>query len=261
MDKKEILHGGRNGKIHKLGEKVIRPSNKWTQDVHDFLRFIHAEGADFVPYPYEITDYNKEVLSFLPGEVFHYPLPKQALTDNMLISVAKLLWNFHQYSRSYVSRLTNKEQWMLPIMSPVEVLCHGDFAPYNVTIEDHKATSIIDFDTLHPGSEMWDISYAIYRWVPFTIAISSDELVDVHDQIRRTKLFMDTYEVTNIKRNAFVAILISRLKSLIDFMVSEANNGNDDFKLNIEKGHLEIYLNDIAYLQSNESLITKGIQL
>lgn len=43
-------------------------------------------------------------------------------------------------------------------------------------------------------------------------------------------------------------------------MRSEANNGNKDFQLHIEKGHLQLYLNDIDYLKNNEEEIIQGIK-
>ncbi|NBI28136.1 phosphotransferase [Chengkuizengella marina] len=254
MNNKEELTGGRIGKIHKVEETVVRPSNKWTKNVHCFLQFLHEEGADFVPKPYGINEKEEEILSFMPGDVFHYPLPDKLLTDSMIVSSSKLLLKFHKFSERYVSRLTNDEQWMLSASYPIEVMCHGDFAPYNVTIVNNEAAGIIDFDTLHPGSKMWDISYAIYRWVPF------DSHGNLKEQIRKTKLFLDTYGVDSESRNSLIGILIKRLKNLMNFMQSEASNGNKDFQLHIEEGHLQLYQTDIDYLRRNEEEITQGIK-
>jgi len=133
LEMKEALVGGRVGKIHKIQDKIIRPVNKWTEDIHHFLRFLHEEGADFVPKPHGINENEEEVLSFVPGDVFN-SLPEDLLTDTVLISAAKLLLKFHVFSEKYISRLTKNEQWMLPVITPIEVMCHGDFAPYNVTM-------------------------------------------------------------------------------------------------------------------------------
>ncbi|NDI33218.1 phosphotransferase [Chengkuizengella sediminis] len=254
MDSKEELIGGRIGKIHKIGETVVRPSNKWTKDIHCFLQFLHEEGVDIVPKPFGINEKKEEILSFIPGDVFNYPLPEKLLIDSMIVSSSKLLLKFHKYSERYVSRLTNYEQWMLPVSYPIEVMCHGDFAPYNVTIVNNEAAGIIDFDTLHPGPKMWDISYAIYRWVPF------DSHGNLKEQIRKAKLFLDTYGVDSESKTSFISILIARLNSLTDFMRSEASNGNKDFQLHIEEGHIQLYLDDIEYLKGNEEEITLGIK-
>ncbi|WP_081791882.1 phosphotransferase [Caldalkalibacillus mannanilyticus] len=213
-----------------------------------------------MPKPYGINEKGEEVLSFLPGHVFHYPLPEEMLSDSMLVSTSKLLLQFHKYSERYLSRLTNDKQWMLPASYPIEVMCHGDFAPYNVTVIKNEATGIIDFDTLHPGSKMWDIAYAIYRWVPFKNPNNPDCYGNLKEQIRKTRLFLDTYGVNSEEKESFTSVLIKRLQSLIDFMRSEANNGNKDFQLHIENGHLNLYLDDMEYLKNNEKEIIRGIK-
>ncbi len=136
--KKEELTGGRIGKIYKEANYVIRPSNEWTQHVHSFLSFMIEKGADFVPKPISISG-EKEVISYMEGEVFNYPLPEKLLTDDMIVSVANLLLKYHKCSEKYVCELTNHEQWMLPANYPVEVICHGDYAPYNITIVNDEA--------------------------------------------------------------------------------------------------------------------------
>ena len=255
----EELTGGRVGKIHRVNETVLRPCNRWTKDVHRFLDFLQGLDADFVPKPLGVTAHNEEILSFMPGEVFNYPLPENLLTNSMVVSAAELLLKFHSYSEKYISRSIHEEQWMLPITLPIEVMCHGDFAPYNVTVIDNKATGIIDFDTLHPGPSMWDIAYAIYRWVPFGNPASPDSHGTLQEQIRKIKLFLDTYGVEAEVRRSFVPVLIRRLTSLINYMRGEEINGNEDVQLNIEEGHLQLYLDDIEYIRSNEVEITNGI--
>ena len=62
-------------------------------------------------------------------------------------------------------------------------MCHGDFAPYNVVLKGEQAVGIIDFDTCHPGSRLWDISYALYRWSPFMHLKNPDRLGSLEEQI------------------------------------------------------------------------------
>src|SRR3712207_4429753 len=52
-----------------------------------------------------------------------------------------------------------------------EVICHNDFAPYYVVFVDEEPRAIIDFDTAVPGSRIWDVACAGYRFVP----LASDE--------------------------------------------------------------------------------------
>lgn len=253
MNNKEKLVGGRND-IYKVDQKVIRPVNIWSKTVHDFLGYLNKKGIDFVPIPYEIND-KYEIVSFIEGEVYNYPLPLMFHDDLMIVSAAVLLKKYHNVSEQYLSQLNGKEEWMLPTLTPIEVICHGDFAPYNIVINNNQANAIIDFDTIHPGSKMWDISYAIYRFVPLINPQSKESFGTFEEKIRRVKLFLDTYNVSKSMRDEFVDTLIFRLESLVKYIENEAKNGNDDFQGNIDNGHLVQYLDDIKYLKVNKEKI------
>jgi hypothetical protein len=255
----ESLDGGREGKIKKSGEKVIRPANVWSSDVHRFLEFLISKGFKFVPKPYGFTEDNEEILSYVPGTAVNFPLPKIFMNDEMIIGAAKLLKNYHDKGRDYIKELRGDEKWMLPEVKPAEVMCHGDFAPYNVTLIDEKPTGIIDFDTLHPGPALWDIAYAVYRWVPFTSPENPDHYDDTPEQIRKMKVFSDSYGVTAEQREELPSMMVKRLTALVEFMTSEANDGNEDYEKNLEDGHVTIYKNDINYIINNERKIINGI--
>lgn len=67
MIQKEVLHGGRKGKIAKEEDKVIRPGNKWTLHVQSFLSFMHENGFSNIPKPYGINESGMEIVSFVDG--------------------------------------------------------------------------------------------------------------------------------------------------------------------------------------------------
>lgn len=293
MDKAgtEALTGGRDGEILRQGEAVIRPAGPWTEAVHAFLNFMAREGADFVPKPLGITkaclktpktarnqlklqqipcaqmnfqtrpEQNEEMLSYMPGEVYNYPLPEMLRGEAAWISAADLLHRFHAYGARYLPLLTGREQWMLPVVAPAETLCHGDFAPYNVTILNGRAAGLIDFDTLHPGPRMWDVAYGIYRWLSVTPDESGapDTPEGLHEQIKMAKVFLDAYGADAEDRGLFVPMLIKRLKNLTDFMRAEAEKGNRKFIQDIANGHLRVYERDIAYFRKNAEEITREI--
>jgi hypothetical protein len=252
MENFENLDGGREGKIKRSGEKVIRPANEWSSDVHRFLEFLISKGFDLVPKPYGFTEDNEEILSYVPGTAYNYPLPKIFMNDEMIICAAKLLKRYHDIGRDYMQELRGNEKWMLPEVNPSEVMCHGDFAPYNVTLIDEKPMGIIDFDTLHPGPALWDIAYAVYRWVPFTSPDNPDHYDDIDEQIRKMKIFIDSYGATAQHRRELPAMMVKRLTALVNYMMSQADDGNGDFAKNLEDGHVIVYKNDINYIIGNK---------
>jgi hypothetical protein len=257
----ENLDGGREGKIKKSGDKVIRPANAWSSEVHKFLEFLISKGFDLVPKPYGFTENNEEILSYVPGTAANFPLPKIFMNDEMIIGAAKLLKRYHDISKDYIKELRGDEKWMLSEVKPVEVMCHGDFAPYNVTLIDGKPMGIIDFDTLHPGPALWDIAYAVYRWIPFTSPENPDHYDDTPEQIRKMKVFLDSYGVTAGQREELPAMMIKRLTALVEFMTAEADDGNSDFAKNLEDGHVTLYKNDINYVINNERKIITEIEV
>ena len=49
---------------------------------------------------------------------------------------------------------------------PAEVICHDDFAPYNMVFSDGRLVGVIDYETVGPGPRAWDLAYLAYRLVP-----------------------------------------------------------------------------------------------
>lgn len=147
----------------------------------------------------------------------------------------------------------------MPCRSPQEVICHGDFAPYNVVLNGDSAVGIIDFDTCHPGSKEWDVAYALYRWSPFMNPNNKDGFGSIENQISRARLFCDAYGLSINSRSNMPNLMIKRLHSLVDFMRTKANEGDTTCKLNIEAGHHIAYLADIDYISAHSSSIEKSL--
>ena len=252
---KLVLNGGREGKIVREKDLVVRPGNIWTPYVHSFLNFLKEKGMENIPVPYGLREDGKEMVSFVEGETFHEGLPEALFNDTVLSEAADLLHQYHEAGKAYIERLSGVEIWMLPVRSPKEAMCHGDFAPYNVTFVGEHVHGIIDFDTVHPGPRLWDVAYAVYRWVPFMAPSNPESREDLAGQLRRLKLFSDRYGLSRSEKSRLPGVMIERLESLISYMRKEADNGNEDMLRNIKEGHLALYQNDILYIRENEENI------
>lgn len=247
----EYLKGGRVDQIIRNGEAIHRPAGSWTPTIHTLLKHIRAHGFMAVPEPLGFDDAGNEIVSFIPGEVSNYPLPETAVSEEALISAAQLLRRYHDATLSFVNELSGNESWMLSPCEPAEVICHGDYAPYNVVLHGKKAVAIIDFDTAHPAPRVWDIAYALYRWTPLTHPNNPDGFGSEQEKIKRAQLFCDAYGLTKAERAGLVSLVIERLQILVDFMCSEAKQGNEAFIANIADEHHLMYLKDIDYLEAH----------
>jgi hypothetical protein len=258
MEHEELI-GGRDGSIYRVGGHVVRPSDRWSKAVHGFLQFVNQRERGFVPEPLDLNE-RTESLSYVAGTVNGYPLPEHLLTDSVIASSARLLRKLHAYGQEYVQRLKGSEVWMLPTRSPIETMCHGDFAPYNVAMSGSDATGIIDFDTLHPGPRIWDVCYAVYRWVPLKNPDNPDSYQALFQQVRRAKVFLDAYGAGPDQRSQLVVVLTERLRTLIRFMNVRAEAGDVHFQKNIADGHHRLYEADIEYLEQNSGTILSGLK-
>lgn len=252
----EELQGGREGRVFRSENKVYRPRGKWSETIHSLLSYIAENGFNAAPKPYGFDDTDNEILSYVEGEVFNYPLKGNIATIEALISAAKLLRLYHDASSSFLSHhSTELLEWILPSREPMEIICHGDYAPYNVVLVGSEAVGIIDFDTAHPAPRIWDIAYAVYCWAPFKTH-EYDAMGDLGSQSIRAKQFCDAYGLLDVDRLALVKAMTERVQSLVDIMHNEASNGNQAFIENIKDGHHLAYLADIQYLNDNEQYIT-----
>ncbi|MGF1909422.1 aminoglycoside phosphotransferase family protein [Vibrio kasasachensis] len=255
----ENLSGGREGVIFKRGEFVVRPLNPWSNSVHQLLDHYKNNGVIGCPQFIAIEDGDKEVLTFVKGDTYNYPLRGAIASDVALLSAAKILRVLHDVSSDFLAE--NRFQallWMLPEREPQEVICHGDFTPYNVTLDGEVVTGVFDFDTAHPAPRIWDLAYSIYCWAPFKTD-SIDALGDLHQQTDRAIKFCDAYGATAEQRCQLVTNMVERLNALVDYMQQQSKQGNEKFISDIENGHHLSYLADIDYLLKNQKFITSGL--
>lgn len=249
-EKPIVLTGGRDNKIIKIGNQVIRPVGAWTKQVHQLLQHLRKKGFLCAPEPLNITP-EQEIVSFIPGEVSNYPLSQAAKSIRALTSAARLLRQYHDASETFLdSHQTNAQNWQLPPRNPIQVICHGDFAPYNVVLNGDTAIGIIDFDTCHPGPRVWDIAYALYRWAPFTNPNNHDGFGDINDQIKRGRLFCQSYGLQKKDLIEISLIMIERLEALIDFIKTSTQEKNS-----FHKDHIKLYEADIHYIKAYANVI------
>ncbi|WP_281543981.1 phosphotransferase [Grimontia sp. SpTr1] len=247
----EKLPGGREG-IYRVRNQVIRPTNKTTQTIHSLLNHLHLQGFHHCPKPIAL-DHEHEMVSFVEGQVYNYPLIGNIASKQALTSAAKLLRQMHDASASYIDSLKGNESWMLPAREPTEVICHGDYAPYNLVLNGQEAVGVIDFDTAHPAPRVWDLAYAIYCWAPFKTH-EFDKMGTLDDQIARSRMFCKAYGATQDMLINLPDVMIERLQALVSFMREEAGKGNEAFQQNLEDGHHLAYERDIQYISQNKQM-------
>ena len=73
-------------------------------------------------------------------------------------------------------------------LSGDEVICHGDFGPWNIVWRNGMPSAVIDFDNVYAGDAAEDVAYALRMFVGYGFAAA--EPVEL---VRRTCLALTTY--------------------------------------------------------------------
>jgi aminoglycoside phosphotransferase (APT) family kinase protein len=165
-----------------------------------------------------------------------------------LIAAARLLRRMHDATQDIAQ--TWVTGWQSPTRPPVEVICHGDFAPYNCVFDLDKLVGVIDFDNAHPGNRAWDLAYALYRFAPITHPSNPDGYGSLDEQCRRVRLFCNEYGLA--ERAHIVASIKARIAAMADYLREGAARGDQRLQANIDAGHLAIYTTDYTYIEAHQ---------
>jgi len=138
------------------------------------------------------------------------------------------------------------------VRAPVEVICHGDFAPYNCVFIDDELAGVFDFDFAHAGSRIWDIAYALYRFVPMADPVQTEGFGLPGEQAKRMRRFCDAYGLED--RSTVCENVLLRIQSMVDFLLEGQALGDARRIANIEAGHLSVYQHDLAYVKQHRAL-------
>lgn len=242
----EIMQGGSMSQVLKDGNSILRSTGAWSPFVHQLLQ--HLTAAGFAESPVFIEQVgNQECLTFIAGEVGNDPIKPYMQTDQTLIEAAQLLRRLHDCTQNFV--VPPDAVFMLPVSTPHEVICHNDFAPYNCVYRDGHLVGVIDFDAAGPGTRLWDIAYAVYRFVPLAADPHCRHLgwEPIPDRQARLKLFCDAYGLAD--RGTLMVTVYQRLQTLVDFMRSRS--------LNLD--HVPVYLADMHFVADHTDKFTEVI--
>lgn len=245
----EPLHGGGVTRVVRRGGVVLRERGLHSDRVAALLQHLRTHGFDAAPRFLGVDEQGRDVLEYLPGQVGHYPFTDAVRSETALLSAAHLLRGLHDATAGAVEPW--RGGWLLPDREPAQVVCHGDFAPYNVVFDGERAIGIIDFDTAHVGPRAWDLAYAIYRFAPLT----TSDPAPVGEQAQRARRFCDAYG-SGVDRGEVVRLVPERLRALVDYMQTRADAGDAAFSAHIARGDDQLYLRDIAHIHQHSALLT-----
>jgi hypothetical protein len=227
-----VLAGGvaNQGSVVRAGDTVRRPRGPHSDAVAELLRHLERAGFEGVPLYLGTGDRGREVLSWIPGDVPLPPFPAWAMSDEALISVARLLRGYHDAVDGFVATHPGF-MWSTELADPTGgwVLCHDDLCPENVVFREGRAVALLDFDYAGPGRRVWDVVATAAMWAPLVVPDWRKTHPPGLDGVSRTALFADSYGLDKTDRRAFFEVLTQRRAVGRNFVARHVKAGETSF--------------------------------
>ncbi|WP_405651657.1 phosphotransferase [Streptomyces sp. NBC_00019] len=226
MTNEHVLQDHAHRQVVRIGDTVRRPVQPWTETVHALLRHLEAVGFPCAPRVLGFDEEGREVLSYIDGDSGPLGWAK-VVDDNGLAAFARLLRDYHDATTSFTP--PGNAAWAVGATEATdgEVVCHGDFGPWNVVWQGPRPVGLIDFDFTRPAARLHDIAYALQYVAPFRDDTECTRWLHYPqppDRRRRLEGFCTAYG-------------LSSTDGIVDAVIREQQDNIERVRLLAEAGH------------------------
>ncbi|MGA9760882.1 MAG: phosphotransferase [Gaiellaceae bacterium] len=239
----QVYHGGINEVIRR-GDRLYRPERPWSRSVLRLLEHVRRAGFEGAPEPFGL-EVGYEVLGWIAGDV-EEPSGLD-LDTSALRATARLLRRYHDATTGFDP---DGLVWQFPADQPVEVVLHGDAAPYNCVFRGGLPVAWIDFDTARPGPRLYDVAYGAYR---FCLIREPFGRLDDRDA-ERVREFADAYGLRSDEKARLPETMVARLRWLAALIRERAAAGDPAFSAHLADGHVELYTGHADLIEQSQEL-------
>jgi Phosphotransferase enzyme family len=250
-----LIGGDMTDGVVRVGRTVRRPVRPHTPAVHALLRHLEAVGFDGAPRVLGVDARNREVLTYLPGQVPHRPLPGYALSDATLIALAELQLRYHQAVVGFEPpSWANWDGELTGLVDgPPELVCHCDINLENVIFEPGpdgpRPYALIDFDLARPGTRLVDIIQTLRYWAPLVAPVDRDPAFANVDVPSRIALFCEAYGLSYAERARLVPVAVRWMRRSRTTIAQRAARHGGAWTRMVEAGVGERLMRSAAWLE------------
>jgi aminoglycoside phosphotransferase (APT) family kinase protein len=136
----------------------------------------------------------REVLTYIAGRPGVEPYQPTTWADGTLSQVGRLIRRYHDATVDFVPPSGALWQTLVGAPRHGEVICHNDLSPANTIYGDRGPRTFVDWDLAAPGPRVWDLAYAVYRFVPLYPDDACERLgIPIASRAERIRLLSEAY--------------------------------------------------------------------
>jgi hypothetical protein len=251
----EVLSDRSDRPVLRFGSTVRHPIQPWTPAVHALLNYLQEAGFPYAPRVVGIDD-GTEILTYIEGDSGAEGWSSVA-DEEGLIAAAKMMRAYHDTVALW--RPEQPPVWFNGVAGtggPGEVVCHGDFAPWNIVWHGTQPVGLLDWEYASPGPPRRDVAYALDCMAPFRAdadCLESLRYPAPPDRRRRIELFAEAYGLTST--SWLVDAVIANQVSAIETIRRLASEGYERQIAMVADQYPEQLEQHIRWIEQNRGLL------
>jgi len=259
VDDAEItLAGGNSNSVVRVGDTVRRRVPGNGASVHALLRHLEERGFRYSPRFLGIDDRGREVLAFIAGDAGLDPYSAAVRSERALVGCVRMVREYHDATTSFAGTARAWPGHRVCDL-PVEVVCHGDLAPYNVVYRGESPVGLIDFDNAVAGSRVEDLAGLVHRLAPLSAPVNyaGSGWPDDVDTFARLRVIAGAYG--DVDWSPLVELVLRRLDAMCAWITERAGRGDPAVAVHVAEDHVGSYRADIRWIHEHRSRIEAAI--
>jgi hypothetical protein len=156
-----LAGGEMSAEVVRVGDTVRRPPGPAPELMRDVLVHLEWAGFDAAPRWLGVDEQGRDVLTWIDGDTFTDrsrlhpyvgdPPIRVTFSDAQIAAAMRLLRRYHDTFGA-------------------DLICHGDFGPWNIVWRKGLPVAVIDFDNVYRGAAADDVAYALRVFLGYGLA-------------------------------------------------------------------------------------------
>lgn len=232
-------HESATPRIEVIDGTVRRPKSWWSQATQSLLGHLESVGFPYSPRVLGTDADGREILTYIEG-ISGREAWGQIVADEGLRSFAGMLRTYHDAVRNFRPPLETEWAFGFASVDVGDLICHGDFGPWNLVWREGRPVGILDWDFAFPGPPIHDIAYALeyaapyrddeecMRWLGYSVP---------PDRNHRIQVFLEAYGLPNL--DGITEEVLERMRLDATRVSLLANRGQEPQASWVSAGELE----------------------